>query len=144
MVSADEKELTCNSCQGDSGSGDDVTWCNAWQVSLPCSVKVSNNIGTTHCYTFAGRYKFLNGSQDILTGIARGCIDCSGKNSENVIGYIACTVACNRLTTFFRFFFFNPPRNDFDSRENSGKYKTITKRNHFALRNFFRRYLLNL
>lgn len=68
--------LTCNSCGGDAGSGDDVAFCNSRQISLPCSVKDFTNLGTTHCYTAVGRYKFLNGSQDIHTGISRGCINC--------------------------------------------------------------------
>ena len=71
------KSPTCNFCFGDAGSGDDVELCNSEQASRPCSNQIFPNVGAPHCYTAAGRYKYP-GSQDIHTGIARGCINCTG------------------------------------------------------------------
>ena len=74
-------QQTCNVCLADSGLGDDVALCNIIQTQKAClpNKGLFPNLGTTHCYTIAGRYKYLNGSKDIHTGIARGCIDCTGK-----------------------------------------------------------------
>ena len=71
---------TCNYCFADAGSGDDVAACNDMQTSQKCSFNRFPNLGTTHCYTAAGVYKYLNGSMVNHTGIARGCINCTGRN----------------------------------------------------------------
>ena len=69
----------CYHCLEDAGSGDDLALCNNNQISLPCSYRQFPSIGEGQCFTAAGRYKYLNGSEVIHTGIARGCIDCKGK-----------------------------------------------------------------
>ena len=48
---------------------------------MPCSSETFPNIGTTHCYTAAGRFKFSNAPEVNYTGFARGCINCTGFNS---------------------------------------------------------------
>ena len=70
---------TCNYCFADAGSGDDVAACNNMQTSQKCSFNRFPNLGTTHCYTAAGVYKYLNGSTVNHSGITRGCINCTGR-----------------------------------------------------------------
>ena len=48
---------------------------------MPCSIAHYPNIGTTHCYTAAGTFKSSNAPDIIITGFARGCINCTGFNS---------------------------------------------------------------
>ena len=57
---------------------DDVEQCNSGQSQVPCSYGAFPNIGTTHCYTAVGRIAFLDAPEIIHTGIARGCINCTG------------------------------------------------------------------
>lgn len=64
----------------DAGPGDDVALCNSNQFTVGCSqFEGFPNVGTSHCYTAAGRYKY-HGSEFVNTGILRGCINCTGKN----------------------------------------------------------------
>ena len=48
---------------------------------MPCSYDTFPNIGTTHCYTAAGIFKFSSVPEVNFTGFARGCINCTGFNS---------------------------------------------------------------
>ena len=89
----------CNFCFLDAGSGDDVAECNKQQSSQACSSNVFPNLGTTHCYTAAGLYN--NGSQVNSTGIARGCINCTGKKLFFFSGTLT-TNAVKRIHLFFR------------------------------------------
>ncbi|XP_068705083.1 uncharacterized protein [Montipora foliosa] len=65
---------TCNVC-----FGNDLASCEFRQTSLPCSVDQFPNVGTTHCYTGTGSYKYHD-HPSIFTGVARGCINCADKN----------------------------------------------------------------
>ncbi|KAL9987825.1 hypothetical protein ACROYT_G002193 [Oculina patagonica] len=82
--------ITCHACISDAGPGDDIALCNSEQIRLPCTSPVFPALGQTHCFTAAGRYRYLDGSQEIHTGVARGCIDCSNK-----------TAACEVLAAAF-------------------------------------------
>ncbi|KAL9967569.1 hypothetical protein ACROYT_G025824 [Oculina patagonica] len=84
---------SCNTCLSDAGSGDDLALCNAQQVSSNCSSPGEMIIGTTHCFTIAGRYESNNGSHVTKhTGIARGCANCSNTQA-------ACEAAKTRFAT---------------------------------------------
>ncbi|CAH3148122.1 unnamed protein product, partial [Porites evermanni] len=66
---------TCNFCLG-SGN---VELCEGenLQTQMPCSYDTFPNIGTTHCYTAAGTFKYSNVPEVNYTGFARGCINCT-------------------------------------------------------------------
>ena len=72
--------ITCRACIQDDPFGDDVAMCNKNQAILPCSYGEFPNVGTTHCFTAAGRY-WNNENQRVSTGILRGCINCTGNKS---------------------------------------------------------------
>ena len=75
------KAKRCYHCLEDDGSGDDIALCNSNQISLPCFYRQFPTVGEGQCFTAAGRFKYLDGSEVIHTGIARGCIDCKGKRT---------------------------------------------------------------
>ena len=75
------KAERCYHCLEDAGSGDDIALCNSNQISLPCFYRQFPTVGEGQCFTAAGRFKYLDGSEVIHTGIARGCIDCRGKRT---------------------------------------------------------------
>ena len=67
---------TCNFCLVRGLDG--VEQCNSELSQVPCSYGEFPNIGTTHCYTVVGRIASLDAPEIIHTGIARGCINCTG------------------------------------------------------------------
>ena len=72
---------TCNSCFEDEFLGDDVAKCNKNQRIVACSDGAFPNLGTTHCFTAAGRY---GNNTFVSTGILRGCINCTGKINSSI------------------------------------------------------------
>ena len=71
---------------------DDVDQCNSGQSQVPCSYGAFPNIGTTHCYTAVGRIAFLDAPEIIHTGIARGCINCTGYHCIFVVVVVVVVV----------------------------------------------------
>ena len=72
--------------------GDDVAKCNKDQIPGPCSSGIFPNLGTTHCFTAAGRYSSPESQSFVSTGIIRGCINCTG---GNLISFGACHMFAN-------------------------------------------------